>query len=440
VATTAPKIGAMSAIDGSTRQHLSELDNGVRVLSIVLPHAHTATVSVFVRTGSAHERRSHNGISHVVEHMAFKGTQQRDARRINLDAERLGAEVNAHTDKDHTAFHMRGMAGDALAFVRMLGEIVCQPTFPQDEWEREREVLLQEFGDDEDDALATAFKLFDNACFGNHPAAQPVIGLRRNVERFTRADLVAHVQGQFTGANVIVAAAGPIDPEAVLHQAQAAFGALPRGLPNTLEAPAYRGDIRARRIAGGAQVHLVLGFPLPPLAADDAAGEVAAALFGEGMSSPLMHSLRERLGLVYYAACSADVLAVCGQFVVEASMSADKLEPVLHEVAGLLAAQTRAIDTVDLERARKQLAVRRLRTLERPMRRLEDSALELFVHGRLRDAAERMAAVDAVNARRLRETFEAMLAAGVSAAVTGAVARGASERTRETLSRGLAVR
>ena len=152
------------------------LANGVRVVVIRLPHLATAAVSVFVRTGSQHESARLNGISHVIEHMAFKGTRSRDCQQINLDAERLGAEVNAHTDKDHTAFHMRGLARDAGAFVRMLGDIVRESTFPEAELERERQVLLHEYAEDEDDAMATAFKLFDRACYGAHPAARPVIG------------------------------------------------------------------------------------------------------------------------------------------------------------------------------------------------------------------------------------------------------------------------
>ena len=104
-----------------------------------------------MRTGSLHESPRLNGISHVVEHMAFKGTHERDCQRINLDAERLGAEVNAHTDKDHTAFHMRGLARHAGDFVRMLGDIVCNGSFPEAELERERQVILHEYVEDEDD-------------------------------------------------------------------------------------------------------------------------------------------------------------------------------------------------------------------------------------------------------------------------------------------------
>jgi len=426
----------MTAVAGEAATLLATLPNGVRVVAMPMPHLHTASVSVFVRSGSAHESRALNGISHVVEHMVFKGTQARDAQRINLDAERLGAEVNAHTDKDHTAFYMRGRAEHAAQFVQMLADLVLRPTFPGDEFEREREVLLNEHTEVEDDPMSTAYVLFDHACWGLHPAAQPVIGSRRNIERFTRADLVGYVQRQYTAANVVVAAAGAIDADVVLRQVDAAFGGMPAGQPNVVAAPAWIGGLRSRRLAGSGQTHLVLGFPLPDLGADDPTGEVAAALFGEGMSSPLMAGLRERQGLVYYAACAADVLDLCGQFAVEASFAPDKLEAVLHELLRLLALQAERIDPVDLERARNQIAVRQLRTLERPARRLEEAALDLFALGRLRPAPERLARAEAVSAQQVRALFERMLAAGSSMALAGAVGRGLTQRVAALMTPG----
>jgi predicted Zn-dependent peptidase len=313
----------------TVQPQVTTLANGVRVVALALPQLESASTSVFVRTGSACESARESGISHVVEHMAFKGTRTRDCQRINLDAERLGAEVNAHTDKDHTAYQMRGLARHATDFVRMLGDIVCASTFPEAELERERQVILHEVDEDDDDPLATAFKLFDRACYGNHPVAQPVIGRRRNIERFSRADLAAYVQRQYTGANIVVGVAGAIDPRAVHAAAEAAFGALPRGTENRVAVPAYAGGVRLQRQTGSSQTHVVLGFPVPALSEDDAASTVAAALFGEGMSSPLMDALRERRALVYYAACSSDLTPWSGQFVIEGSTAPRHLDELV---------------------------------------------------------------------------------------------------------------
>ena len=315
---------------------VATLANGVRVVAIRLPYLQSASVSVFVRTGSSHESRRLNGISHFVEHMAFKGTRTRSCQQINLDAERLGADVNAHTDKDHTAYHMRGLAADAPRFIAMLGDIVLGSNFPEAELERERSVILHELVEDEEDVLASADKLFDRLSFGNHPFAQPVIGTRLTIERISRDDLLGYVDAQYAGANIVVGAAGNVDVDAVVAAAEAAFGAARRGRANEVAPPGYVGGVASRVQAGYSQTHVVLGYPIASLKQDYHAGVVAAALFGEGMSSPLMDEIRERRGLVYYASCSADVNELCGQFVIEASTAPAQLDEFFVEVKRLL--------------------------------------------------------------------------------------------------------
>jgi predicted Zn-dependent peptidase len=419
--------------DADTR--VATLANGVRVVSVDLPYLDSVAVSVFVRTGSRHESKRLNGISHFVEHMAFKGTQTRDCQQINLDAERLGAEVNAHTDKDHTAYHMRGLARDAGPFLRMLGDIVRHGSFPEAELERERQVILQEYTEDEDDPLSTAYKLFDKACFGLHPLAQPVIGTRRNIQHLSRADLLDYVARQYSGANVVVGVGGRIDHDAVLREAELAFGTMPAGSPNAVDTPPYVGGGKTKRQAGYSQTHVVMGFPIPGLTGDHAPAVVAAALFGEGMSSPLMDRIRERLGLVYYAACSADVFDVCGQFIIEASTSPEHLDRFFDEVTKLLAAQAQAIDRVALERARNQIAVRMLGAREKPFRRLEEAAQDLFVFGRVRSLDEILADVQGVTPAQLQSTFERLLATRAAVALAGKVPQQAGDRVVELVAK-----
>ena len=175
---------------------------------------------------------------------------------------------------------------------------------------------------------------------------------------------------------------------------------------------------------------MVLGFPLPSLGGAHQAGVVAAALLGEGMSSPLMDQLRERRGLVYYAACSADVLELAGQFVIEASTSPQQLPEFFAEVVRLLLAQAEGSDPVALERARRQIVVRELRALERPSRRLEAAALDLFALGRVRPRAETMAALADVTAAQVRDAFATMLRSGAAIAVAGKLRRGPDDRVR----------
>jgi len=423
----------LDIIDDHT--HLATLANGLRVLVLRTPQRQTVDLSVFVHTGSQHEAARDNGISHMVEHMAFKGTSgpqgERSCQRINLDAESLGAMVNAHTDKDHSAFHMVGLARDTVTLLHMLADIVQHGSFPTDELERERQVILHEYVEDEDDPLSVAFRLFDKLSWGSHPLAQPVIGQRRHIERFSRDELRAYVQRQYSAVNTVLAVAGDVDPQDITRAAEAAFGAMPSGQDNRVVTPAWQGGVRTRALSGCPQTHVVLGFALPSLAGTHQSGVVAAALLGEGMSSPLMDQLRERRGLVYYAACSADVLELAGQFVIEASTSAQQLQPFFAEVVRLLLEHAQAVDAAALQRARQQLAVRHLRELEKPSRRLETAALDLFALGRVRSRAETLQALQDVSADQVRDCFGAMLRAGAAVAVAGKLRRGADALLRQ---------
>ena len=410
------------------------LPNGLRIAVLPQPWRQTVALSVFIRTGSLHEPARLAGISHVVEHMAFKGTATRDCQRINLDAERLGAEVNAHTDKDHTAYHIDGLARDWPAFVPLLADIVLHSTFPEDELTRERQVILHELTEVQEDPAAMAFQCFDRACYGTrHPASRPVIGQRASIERITRADLLAYAQQQYTAANVIVAAVGPVDAEAFVRAVEAAFGAMPAGSPHPVTPPAWQGGLRQHRLGGSAQCHVVVGFPAPRLAeAAHLRHVLAATLLGEGMSSPLLDELRERRGLAYYVGCSADVLPHAGQFIIEAATAPTQAAELFGEVARLLQQHADARpDRVAMERARNQLALRTLRIREQPGRWLESAAQDLFTFGRLRDAQDTLQRLRAVTPAQVRETFASMLAQPAAVALAGSLSAQATARATE---------
>jgi predicted Zn-dependent peptidase len=385
-----------------------------------MPWRATVSLSVFVRTGSLHESSARlNGISHVVEHMAFKGTATRDCQRINLEAEALGAEMNAHTDKDHTAFHIEGLPQDLPAFVALLADIVLNPSFPEDELARELRVIEQEYAEYEEDPASLAFRLFDAACYGSaHPAGRPIIGTRANIRRFKRDDLLAYVQRQYTARNVVIAVAGPVDETmfAALErqlQHETGFGAMRPGEASRVDTPAWLGGLKTRRLAGSGQTQLVLGFAAPALPAGEAATAphvLAAAMLGEGMSSPLLDEIRERRGLAYQAGCAADIWPHGGQFVIDASTAPEQAIELLDAVHALLQrhADGGADDGIALERARKQLIVRALRSQEQPARRLEAAAQDLFCFGRLRENQDWIAQLQAVTPAQIAETFAAM--------------------------------
>lgn len=406
------------------------LANGVRLLAIAMPHVQSASVGVFLRVGSRDESPDTNGISHVLEHMAFKGTRTRSVQAINLDAERLGAEVNAYTGKDTTGFFMTGLGRHTQQLLRMTADIVLNSTFPEHELQRELEVIRQEAIEYEEDPQDSASDLLDRAVWGDDAMGMPVIGTVANIERFTRQDLVRHVQTHYVGHNTVVVAAGHFDVDAWMALAAELFADMraapePAMVQQRTPAP-YTGHALARRFTQVSQVFVNIAYPLVPAAQQEVperrwrvTASLAAHLFGEGMSSPLVDTVREQLGLAYTAYATMETGDVWGNFIIHAVTTPDKLDALVSATGRLLQAQANGVDPVHLERAKNQLTVARVRAGERPYATMEQAVEELFASGTVMPLAQTLAMIDDIGPQEVCAVFKRMLANPAAISITG---------------------
>jgi predicted Zn-dependent peptidase len=412
---------------------LTTLGNGVRLLAIRLPHVQSASVGVFVRVGSRDETPATSGISHVLEHMAFKGTSTRSVQAINLDAERLGADVNAFTSKDTTGYFMTGLGRHAERFLEMTADIVLDSTFPEAELARELEVVRQELIEYAEDPQESSSDLLDRAIWGDHPMGMPVIGTVENVERFTRDDLVAHVKSHYLPGNTVVAAAGNFDVESFLVLAERLFGGMRSPTdpiaPAPIEPANYVGSAVGKRFSQVSQVFLNLAYPLAPPRTEEmrqqrwrVAASLSALLFGGGMSAPFTDTIRERLGLAYTAQSSSESGDLWFNFLVHAVTTPDKLEQLMAATGELLHEQASRIDPVQLERAKNQLTVSRVRSSERTYATMERAVEELFARGTVTPTSEAIATIESISADEVRTVFERMLRHRPALAITGKAA------------------
>ena len=409
------------------------LENGVRLLAIPLAHVQSASVGVFVRVGSRDETPASSGIGHVLEHMAFKGTTTRSVQAINLDAEGLGADVNAFTSKDTTGYFMTGLGKHVDAFLKMTADIVLDSTFPEAELKRELEVIRQEAIEYLEDPQESSSQLLDRAIWGDHPMGMPVIGTVQNIERFTRDDLVAHVKSHYVANNTVVAAAGNFEVEAFLALAGQLFAGMPRSTNGMSPAPSptapYIGSAMGQRFSQVSQVFVNVAYPLAPAKPEEIrqqrwrlVASVAAILFGGGMSAPLTDTIRERLGLAYTAESSTENGDVWFNFLVHAITTPDKLEQLMNVTGALLREQASQIDLVHLERAKNQLAVSRVRSSERTYATMESAVEELFMRGMVTPTNETISVIETITADEVRAVFERMLQNRPALAITGKAA------------------
>lgn len=422
---------------------LHTLANGVRLLAIPMAHVQSASVGVFLRVGSRDETPATSGISHVLEHMAFKGTAGRSVQAINLDAERLGADVNAFTSKDTTGYFMTGLGRHTDRFLEMTADIVLNSTFPEVELRRELDVIRQEAIEYAEDPQESSSELLDRALWGEHAMGMPVIGTLENIERFTRDDVVAHVRSHYVAGNTVVTAAGNFDVAGFLALGERLFGAMPAAAGGPPPAPpAYVGGALGKRFGQVSQVFVNLAWPIaPPLAADlpqqrwRLAASLAAMLFGGGMSAPLTDTVRERLGLAYTAEATSEHGDAWFNFVVHAVTTPDKLEQLMTATGALLREHAGAIDPVHLERARNQLAVARVRSAERTYATMERAVEELFVRGAISSTGDTIALIESISADEVRAVFQRMLQVAPALAITG---KGATARAAKQLAATLA--
>ncbi len=392
--------------------HINEtrLANGLTVISDHMPHVETVALGVWVATGARHEGAGEQGISHFIEHMAFKGTAARTAREIAEGIEEVGGELNAATSLDTTAFYARLLKDDLQVALEILADIMLNPIYPAEELERERNVILQEIAATRDSPEEIVFDLIQDAAFPRQPLGRPNLGNIRTVTRFSAADMHHFREARYHAGGMVLSAAGNVDHAALVRHAEALFGAL-RGDKRVVPKMAkYAGGVRlsSRRFE---QAHVVMGYQSPSyLEPDFYAAQIFSGLFGGGMSSRLFQEVREKRGLCYAIGSSAWGLSDTGMFNIHAATGSETMNALVDVVAAEFekAATTRP-DEGEVRRAKAQLKAGLLMSLESPIARAEQMARQMLALGRLMPTAELTEKVEAVDAEQVRMLAERLV-------------------------------
>ena len=279
----------------------TRLDSGIQVLTESIPSVRSAAVGVWVRQGSAHETPDTMGASHLLEHMVFKGTERRSAREIAMALESLGGSLDAYTSREHTSFQARVLDEHVAEALDVLADLVLSPALRDGDLELEREVVLEEIATVEDTPDDLVFELHGQQLWDSHPYGFSILGTRDTVASMDGSTLRALHADRYHAGNMVVAAAGNVDHDAIVelverHFGHAAGGAVTRPAPEPT--PNTNKDVRVQRDA--VQTHIIVGTATParsdcrryPLV-------LLSAALGGGMSSRLFQKVREELALAY---------------------------------------------------------------------------------------------------------------------------------------------
>ncbi|MFO7483575.1 M16 family metallopeptidase [Oceanibaculum nanhaiense] len=400
---------------------ITTLPNGLRVATDHMAHVESVSLGAWVGVGTRHEEAEINGISHLLEHMAFKGTERRSPQAIAEEIEAVGGVLNAYTSRENTAYYAKVLADDVPLAVDILSDILQHSTFDAEELRREQQVVVQEIGQANDTPDDIIFDFFQETAYPDQPMGRPVLGTADSVNAMRRDTLMDYIGQQYGPQKMVFAAAGKVDHDRVVEMVGNAFADLQPTEEKPEAAAAYRGGER-REERDLEQVHLLLGFD--SMSYDDPdyyALSVFSTLFGGGMSSRLFQEIREKRGLVYSIYSFQSAFRDGGLFGIYAGTGDEQvaeLVPVLCDSFRTLAG---SLTEPELARARAQLKAGLLMGRESTGNRCEQLAQQLMVYGRAVPPEELVEKVEAVDAAAVERVVARLLSARPTLASIGPV-------------------
>ena len=378
------------------------LANGMTVLTDDMPHLESASLGIWVKAGSRSEDESEHGISHVLEHMAFKGTTTRNALEIASAIEDVGGDLNAATSVEHTGYFARVLKDDVPLAGDILSDILQNSLFDQSELDREQQVIVQEIGAARDNPDDHVFDLFQQAAYPDQPIGRTILGTVDSVRSFSPETIRGYMERNYVGDQMVVCAAGNVDHDRLVDIANDRFHALKAdGAPVPQKAKYVGGE--ERLLSDHEQAHIVLGFEGRAYNSDGFyAAQILASILGGGMSSRLFQEVREKRGLCYSVYAFHWAFADSGIFGVAASTGEKEVTELVPVVLDELRKATETITDEEVIRVRNQIRAGLLMSLESPSSRAGQLARQQILWGRPIPLQETVERINRITADRVK--------------------------------------
>jgi predicted Zn-dependent peptidase len=382
---------------------VTRLENGMRVVSHEMPHLHTVSLGVWVNAGARCEAPTQHGISHLLEHLAFKGTRRRTAQAIAEEIEAAGGDLNAATGMETTAYFARLLKEDLPLAVDVLADILLEPLFDPTELDRERQVIIQEINAAFDAPDDLVFELAQQVAYPGQSLGRSILGTASSVRGFTAENVFGYRDAHYGGPAMVLSAAGAVEHRHLVMLAEEAFARLPATSGPAWQAGAYKGGV-ALAEKPLEQTHLVLGFEAPGYTDTSFyALQVLTSALGGGMSSRLFQEVREKRGLCYAVGAFSSCYVDTGMMGVYAATSPDLADELMHVLTGEITRFAADVRADEVDRARAQLKAGLLMGLESSSTRADQIARQLLAFDRIVPVAEIAERVDAIGCADIRD-------------------------------------
>ena len=391
---------------------LTKLPSGLSVITDSMPHLETASLGVWVGSGSRDERPDEHGISHLLEHMAFKGTKRRTARQIAEEIERVGGDLNAATSVETTAYYARVLKADVPLAIDVLSDILANPTFDPGELHREQNVIVQEIGAAEDTPNDVVFDHLQETAFPGQPVGRSILGTPDTVRSFDPARLKAYLNRNYCAPDMVVGAAGAVEHAAVVAEVEKRFASFSKGTAPQPEPAKFGGGthIESRDLE---QVHVAFALQGVPVRDEQLYSlQVFTNVLGGGMSSRLFQEVREKRGLCYSIYAFHMPYSDTGMFGLYAGTDAADAPELMRVAIDEIAGATETINESEIAKSKAQMKAGLLMALESSGARAEQLARQMLIFGRPIPLEEIVAKVEAVTVESARAAGRALIRRG----------------------------
>lgn len=389
------------------------LDNGLKVITEEIPHFKSASIGVWVNTGSRDETEKNNGISHFIEHMIFKGTKTRTAAEIAELMDGVGGQLNAFTEKEHTCFYARVIDRHTDMAMELLFDMLNNSVFDPVELERERNVILDEIRLYDDSPEDIIFDMFGKLIWDKHPLGRPIAGTKEIVEAISREDIFDYISKRYLGGNIIISATGNIKHDEVVSMCERYSKGLTASQPELRKAevftPFQKRDVSRKKDCE--QTYVILGKE-GISARDDRKYclSIADGILGSSMSSRIFQEIREKRGLAYSVGSFSHTLSDTGTFGIFAGTSPSTLEEVISLAIEITENMRKGgATTEEISRSKEQLKGSLSLALESTSSRMLRLAKSEFNHGRLVPPEEIFEKIDEVTAEDISNLCNTLL-------------------------------
>jgi predicted Zn-dependent peptidase len=404
---------------------VTKLPSGLTIVTDTMPHLETAALGVWAGVGGRDEKADEHGISHLLEHMAFKGTTTRSAREIVEAIEAVGGDLNAGTSTETTAYYARVMKADVPLALDVLADILANPSFVPEELEREKNVIVQEIGAAQDTPDDVVFEHLNELCYPDQPMGRSLLGTAKTLKGFDRDKLHGYLSTHYRGPDMVVAAAGAVDHARVVEDVTQRFASFKgEAAPKPLPAAFGKGGSRVvhRDLE---QAHLTLALEgVPQTDPSLFSLQVFANILGGGMSSRLFQEVRENRGLCYSIYTFHAPYSDTGFFGLYTGTDPADAPEMMEVVVDIIGDAVETLTDVEVARAKAQMKAGLLMALESCSSRAEQLARHILAYGRPQTLPEMVAKIEAVSVESTRDAARTLLARSRPAVVALGSGRG----------------